>query len=168
MKTKNIFKALMLVAIIGVTFTSCRKDRDEELLDKDTSAGSDNALAEGSFNDVNNIADEAADGSLTSYLAPTQSDNRGTMGVCATITHDTTVTPRLLTINFGTTNCLCNDGRYRRGEIKVSYTGKYRDSASTHTITFNNYFVNDNQVLGSKTVTNNLSSSVSVKRSLLT
>ena len=32
--------------------------------------------------------------------------------------------------------------------------GAYRDSGSTHTITFSNYFVNDNQVQGTKTVSN--------------
>lgn len=154
MKTTKIIKPLILAAIIGVTFSSCRKDKDDELFDKDTSASSDNALAEVTFNDVKNIADEAADGSLTSYF-PTNNSEVRLMGPCATITNDTTVSPRKLTIDFGSVNCLCNDGRYRRGQIIVSYIGKYRDSASTHTITFNNYFVNDNQVLGSKTVTNN-------------
>ena len=36
----------------------------------------------------------------------------------------------------------------------LSYQGAYRDSGSVHTITFNNYFVNDYQIGGSKTVTN--------------
>lgn len=149
--TKNIFRYMMVAATIGVLFTSCRKDKDEK--DNDTSAASDNSLAEGTYNDVNNIADEASEGSLSSYLSP--SGEKSMLSTCATITHDTTVTPRLLTIDFGTTNCLCTDGRNRRGIINVSYSGQYRDSASVHTITFTNYFVNDNQVLGSKTVTNN-------------
>lgn len=149
--TKNIFRYMMVAATIGVLFTSCRKDKDEK--DNDTSAASDNSLAEGTYNDVNNIADEASEGSLSSYLSP--SGEKSMLSTCATITHDTTVTPRLLTINFGTTNCMCTDGRNRRGIINVSYSGQYRDSASVHTISFTNYFVNDNQVLGSKTVTNN-------------
>jgi hypothetical protein len=36
----------------------------------------------------------------------------------------------------------------------VTYTGHYKDSASSHTISFNNYFVDDIQVTGSKTVVN--------------
>ena len=153
MKTTTAFKYIMVVATIGMLFTSCRKDKDEK--DTDTSSASDNALAEGTYNDVNNIADEAAEGNLSSYLTPTPSDNKSILSTCAIITHDTTVTPRLLTIDFGTTNCLCNDGRNRRGIINVSYSGQYRDSASTHTISFTNYYVNDNQILGTKTVTNN-------------
>lgn len=151
MKTKSIINYLFVVAAIGITFSSCRKKEDK---DNDTSAAADNALAEITYNDVNNIADQAATGSLSSYMTPNDNDQRSLLSTCATITHDTVSSPRLLTVDFGTSNCLCNDGRYRRGKILISYNGAYRDSASVHTITFDNYFVNDNQVLGSKTVTN--------------
>ena len=154
MQTKKLMTYLMVAATVGITFTSCKKDKDETL-DSDTSAASDNALAEGTYNDVHNIADEASSGSLTSYLMTSGSGERGLLSTCATITNDTTVMPHMLTIDFGTSNCLCNDGRYRRGVINCSYSGHYRDSLATHTITFTNYFVNDNQVMGTKTVTNN-------------
>ncbi len=154
MKTKNTFKYFMVVAAMGMIFTSCRKNKDEEK-DTDTSSASDNALAEGTYNDVNNIADEASTGSLSSYFITNISEEKSALSTCAVITNDTTVSPRILTIDFGATNCLCGDGRNRRGKINVSYTGRYRDSASTHTITFTNYYVNDNQILGTKTVTNN-------------
>lgn len=155
MKTLNLAKYLMVAATIGILLNSCKKKEDEPE-DNDTSAAADNATAEGFYNDANSISDQAASGNLTSFLSTTNNDGeRGIMSGCATITHDTTSNPRTITVNFGTTNCLCNDGRYRRGIINVSYTGHYRDSLSTHTITFTNYFVNDHQVLGSKTVTNN-------------
>lgn len=155
METKNLFKYLMVVATVGVLFTACKKEKDEPV-DKDTSGAADNALAEGSFNDASNISDQAAAGNLTSYLSANNgSDERGILSSCATITHDTTTNPRTIVVNFGTTNCLCGDGRYRRGIVNVSYSGHYRDSASTHTITFTNYYVNDNQVTGSHSVTNN-------------
>jgi hypothetical protein len=143
---------MMAAAAVAVFFTSCRRDKDEK--DMDTSSASDNALAEGTYNDVNNIADQAANGSLSTYMVPFHSDEKSMMSACATITNDTSVNPHLLTIDFGSSNCMCADGRNRRGVINVSYNGMYRDSASTHTITFTNYYVNDNQVLGSKTVTN--------------
>ena len=157
MKTLNLTKYLMVVATVGVLFTACRKDKDEDPKDSDTTTAGENALAEGYFNDANSISDQAAAGNLSSFVSANtnESDERSMMSSCATIVHDTTTSPRTITINFGTANCLCNDGRYRRGVINVSYTGRYRDSLSTHTITFTNYFVNDNQVLGTKTVTNN-------------
>lgn len=148
----------MVAATVGVCFTACKKDKDEtpEIVDSDTGGAAENALAEGAFNDAGNISDQAAAGGLTSYLSANNgSDERGLLSNCATITHDTTVSPRTISVDFGTANCLCNDGRYRRGIINVSYTGHYRDSASTHTVTFTNYFVNDNQVTGSHSVTNN-------------
>ncbi|MGZ4035817.1 MAG: hypothetical protein ACXVPU_04895 [Bacteroidia bacterium] len=154
MKTKLAFKYLMVAATVGILFTSCRKQKDDPK-DSDTSAAADNALAEGTYNDVHNIADEAATGSLTSYLTVNNSEQKAYLSTCATITNDTTVTPHILTIDFGAVNCLCNDGRNRRGKINVSYSGHYRDSTAVHTITFTNYYVNDNQIMGTKTVTNN-------------
>ena len=85
------------------------------------------------------------------------------MGNCANIVrlHSDSSNADTLIITFGfnnganvNVNCLCADGRYRRGVINVVYSGKYRDSLSTHTISFNNYFVNENQISGGKIVTN--------------
>ncbi len=154
MKNKKIFNYLMVAATVGILFSSCKKKQDD-VTDTDTNAAGDHALAEGTYNDVQNIADEAASGSVTSYMGSYNSNEKGMLSTCAVVNNDTTVNPHLLTINFGATNCLCVDGRYRRGQINVSYVGHYRDSASTHTITFTNYFVNDNEVQGSKTVVNN-------------
>jgi len=152
MKSKNVFKYIMVVAIMGMLFTSCKKKQDDT--DNDTSAAGDNALAEGTYNDVHNIADQASTGTLSSYTPTYNSNEKGLLSTCATVNINTTVTPHTITVDFGSTNCLCVDGRYRRGIINITFTGNYRDSASTHTISFTNYYVNDNQVLGTKTVTN--------------
>ena len=145
-----MFKSLFLLAIAGMTFTGCRKNDSE--IDKDTASAYDNALAEATFNDVANISDEASTGSVTS-LKGGSSD--GILSACATVTFTTTPTDTIMTIDFGPVNCMCLDGRNRRGQIIVTWSGAYKDPGHVHTITFNNYFVNDNQVLGTKTVTNN-------------
>ncbi len=158
MKSKNVFKYLMVVAIMGMLFTSCKKKQDDT--DNDTSAAGDNALAEGTYNDVHNIADEAINMNLTSYMPVS---NNGEKGICSScvlgILIDTTSgLSHTMHITFGNTastaNCLCADGRLRRGTINVSWQGHYRDQGSVHTITFTDYYVNDNQILGTKTVTN--------------
>src|ERR1035437_399148 len=100
MGTKKIMKYLMAVAVIGIVITSCKKK--EDVKDSDTSAASDNALAEGAYNDVHNIADEAAGGSVISYLATTNPQEKGLLSTCSTVVIDTTVTPHTITINFGT------------------------------------------------------------------
>lgn len=146
MKIKIAFKYLIAAAVISVLFNSCRKDKEKDE-DTETITSKDNALAEVTYNDVSNIADQA---SKSSTLATYSSASCGVI-----ITRDTISVPHTITVNFGTSNCLCADGRYRRGIINVSYTGSYRDSASTHTITFTDYYVNDNKVSGTKTVVNN-------------
>ncbi|MCB0395502.1 MAG: hypothetical protein KDD36_02535 [Flavobacteriales bacterium] len=137
---------LLMAAALGMAFVSCKKERDN-----DYSAANDNALAERSFSDIESISDQAADGNLTSYK---DGLDQSIMGKCATITHDTTTTPRSLVVDFGTVNCLCNDGRNRRGKIRVSYNGMYRDPGSTHSITPEDYYVNDYKIEGLKSVTN--------------
>jgi hypothetical protein len=151
MKTNPLIKgSLILATAAAFLFTGCR--REEE--DTDTSASGDQALAESTFNDVTNISDEAGySGTVSNYRV---GNSEGILTSCATVSFDSlNVNDQdTIHINFGTTNCTGNDGRERRGEILVYYMGRYRDSASVHTITFNNYYVNDNQVLGTKTVTN--------------
>lgn len=62
---------------------------------------------------------------------------------CSTITYDTASNPDTLFIDYGTTNCLCNDGLMRRGLIKIAFTGDYTDSLTNHNIISSNFAVND-------------------------
>ena len=105
------------------------------------------------------IADQASTGSTTSYR---NSEDGSLLSACANITMDTLnhLDADTLIIDFGSTDCLCADGRYRRGKINVVYSGlnypvHYRDSGMTANFTTTNYFVNDNQIMGTKTVHNN-------------
>jgi hypothetical protein len=139
----------------GLLFTSCKKDAAK---DSDIESSENNALAESSFNDITTIADQAAlGGTVNMRVAGDAAAAReeGSLGSgCATVSFDTVSTPRVITIDFGASNCLCNDGRNRRGKILLGYTGRYRDAGTVITISFNNYFVNDNQLTGSKKITN--------------
>ena len=46
-------------------------------------------------------------------------------------------------------------GKERRGKVIITYTGKYRDSLSVITTTFDQYYVNNNWIQGERIVTNN-------------
>ena len=148
MKQQSWKLAILAVAITGSLYLSSCK-RDIKGNDNNTEVAQDNSLGEFIYEDVNNIADDASDKQTGENLG-----NYKTASNCATVTHDTTSTPKLITVDFGSTNCLCNDGRYRRGKVLVSYTGKYKDSGSVRTITFDNYHVNNNKVMGSRSVSN--------------
>jgi len=161
MKLKTGISLFLAGATLSLAIVSCKKTNTNPSTpaDTDTSVAADNGLAEGIYNDVQNISDQASDGDLKFYspqfngnLQEIQTFEKSS---CATITHDSLSTPRTLVIDFGSTNCLCQDGNNRRGKINISYIGKYRESGSVHTISFTDYFVNDNQVIGTKTVTNN-------------
>ena len=132
---------------IFVLVASCRKNRDTA--SEDTGYATDHANTEKSFNDVQSISDQASTTATGTTMAYKTSGITG-LSHCATVTR----TPGAITIDFGTTDCLCNDGSVRRGKILVTYTGNYADAGSVHSITFDNFYQNDNQVMGTKTVTN--------------
>lgn len=146
-------KGAFLLVASALTLAACKRNNNTTpaLTSTDDNGGyaSDAAKLEQSSNDAISVADAAAT-TGGSNLRTTQT----TIGGCATITNDTTATPHVLTINFGTTDCTCLDLKKRRGEIIVTYSGHYKDSGSTHTISTNNYFVDDYQVIFHKTVTN--------------
>jgi hypothetical protein len=148
---KFIKTGAFIILAITLSLSACKRDKDKNLDGDEGGYAADQARLEQSFDDAQNISDEAAmTGSVSNYRTLDQS----VLSHCATVTHDTISIPHTITIDFGPTNCLGHDGRNRRGQILVSYTGHYRDSGHVHTISFNNYFVNDNQLTGTKTVTN--------------
>lgn len=77
---------------------------------------------------------------------------------CAAVDFDTTASPKWLTITFsGPGNgCLCSDwdNKYRKGTIRATWTGKYKQAGTVITISTENYFVNGNKHEYIKTVTN--------------
>jgi hypothetical protein len=153
MKTKQLTLGLALVAIVSASFfTSCRKKETDEEKDKDTAAAADQSLASSTVNDMTSIADESCKTYTVSSFKIAESN--AVLSSCATIAFDTIASAKTVTVNFGTTNCQGNDGRNRRGVLIISFTGRYRDSLTVITVTPQNYFVDDNQVMGSKTIIN--------------
>lgn len=144
---KKILFILMTAAGLFFLFlTGCRKENTNSVIDADTISAEDNATAEMVFDDVFALMDEAA----KDQPGLRQSGFRAS---CADITVDTTVSPRVLTLDFGA-GCTGNDGRTRSGKIIITFTGRYRDQGTVITHTFDNYYVNGNKVEGTKTVTN--------------
>lgn len=176
---KSTLTLLLAFAILGgtvLTTGSCKKSR----LNKETTTDEDNSLAESSFDDVDKTASEVAvkEEGVKSRLAPGASPDYSFGATCATILHtdsngdtiaywsngalmvaadsglawNTANFPRYLVIDFGT-GCTGNDGRTRKGKIKVSITGKYWTVGTVVTHTLENYYVNDHHVEGTRTVT---------------
>ncbi|MCX7954854.1 MAG: hypothetical protein N3A01_06660 [Bacteroidales bacterium] len=156
---KNLFNLLMLVFVV-ILVTYCKKEKEEnnnqDFTNDYIQAAQDNSLCDNMFSDVHKQAnfggtkmDDSLQGKKSLY---------NNLSACATITitpWDLTTWPKTVTIDFGSTNCLCNDGRYRRGKIILVATGFYHDSGTVITVTPQNYYVNDHKIEGQKVITNN-------------
>lgn len=149
---KKPWKIVLIGLVASLIMSSCRKKTQET--DNDTDSASENFLATSIGNDLGNVADEA--GRTKNVSSFKTEESTAILSACASLQFDTLANTNedTITVNFGTSNCLCNDGRYRRGSIVITYNGKYRDSLTTITIVPKNYFVNDNGVSGTKTVKN--------------
>jgi hypothetical protein len=143
-KSIYLFSLFLTFSLI---FVSCNRDD----VNYDPQAAYDNALIESIFEDAQEISDEAA---IRNESSRSGDSYTGMLSNCATITIDLTKTPHEVIVDFGTSNCLCNDGRFRRGKIISTFNGGYRDSGTVINHTFDDYYVNDHYVTGTKTVTN--------------
>lgn len=152
-------KIFGLLVMMGIALSSCKKNNDDNsnqnVLSDEIIAASDNAISSNMFDDVfkqasygcRKMDDSLSGNSCKSFLA----------GGCATITitpFDLTSWPKTVTVDFGTTNCLCTDGRNRRGKVIMEITSWYRDSGCVVTVTPQDYYVNDYKVEGTKVITN--------------
>jgi hypothetical protein len=153
---KSSFLLLLSTASIALSVIFMAACHKSSTTAEDMGYTTDQSTAEKSFEDAQTAADQAS-------TTPTGSMNFRTTATtsspCATVTHSVTTTApyagdSVIIIDFGTSDCLCNDLSYRRGQIIIYYSGLYAATGSTHTITFNNFYQNDNQVTGTKTVTN--------------
>lgn len=137
-------KILFLAVLSLVAFTACKKE-EAQTTDEMETLMADNATADNLFSDEYLVFDEMLTGAENQSFPPSP---------CLTVTHDTTVTPRLMTLDYGSVNCRCRDGRFRRGIVLISYTGRPNQPGSVINISFSNYFVNDHQISGTRTMTN--------------
>ncbi|MBL4652486.1 MAG: hypothetical protein JKY53_06415 [Flavobacteriales bacterium] len=159
MKTSSILNIAGLVVLSAmVTLTSCKKKK----LNKQTTSSEDNSTAESAFDDIFNVTDkfddtESDNNSYKTVFWPNDTTYAHTLYSCLTITKefiDSTTFERIITFDFGTTDCTTGDGRKRTGKVIAHRTGKYRETGSTTVITTDNYTVDGYAVNGTRTVTN--------------
>jgi hypothetical protein len=150
MKTSKFLGTLALVVALAITFNSCQKE--EENTNNDNLIVKDFAIAESIIDDVSDIVDQGYRKGLGGLKSELNDFNR--LSPCATITFDTTAIPWVLTIDFGEENCLCADNKWRRGQIITTITGPFFQPGAVRTTTFNEYYVNDNHIEGTRTATN--------------
>lgn len=143
-KSRSVLFALVLTTALW----ACRKDREEF----DTTIGYEVGQFESITNDVDNMIGQVwqGDGTISQKLATPVSGSL--LSGCATVTHDTL--NNTIEIDFGT-GCTGLDGRTRAGIVNITYTGSYFTPGSSHTITFDSFYVDTRHIEGIRQVTNN-------------
>jgi hypothetical protein len=149
-------KNLLILSLVALSLTSCLKNR----LKKDQFALV-NYKIETAFDEMTNISDQAITGNMVYYKSgqiivsePSFKpvDFKADCNVIITI--DTTSSPKSVTVDYGNSNCTCNDGKTRRGKIITTFTGQYIAPGTIITHIPVDYYVNDVKYEGTKTVQN--------------
>jgi hypothetical protein len=150
------FFILLSITALAIFAFSCKEPEDHDTpptTQETLTALSEYSLVNKLFSDSFSEADDAAKYSDDQI----DGDKSGTKEGYPIITIsplDATTWPKDITVDYGTTNYLCQDGRNRRGIIHIETTGFYRDPGTVVTITFENYYQNDYKVEGTQIVTN--------------
>jgi hypothetical protein len=154
---KNIKYLTILLTVGLITIYGCKKD-EENVIDNQTTSAKDNSTAENLFGDIKRIVEEVANDEGQSSRIGNKSHNYS-FGSCALVSINPawvdTVWPKVITIDFGTTNCTGSYGINRRGKVIITLTDSYRNAGSVLTVQPQNYYVNDHKIEGTKTLTNN-------------
>jgi hypothetical protein len=160
------------IAAIFILFSallfSCQKDissgNSETITEEQVSAYSEeSSIAEASFDDVENIAQTAADeeNNASEYgingrgFFPSFAELRGAIGDCAviTVTPNDSTYPKTIAIDFGD-SCVGRDGKLRSGKINIHLTAPLRKPGSVVTVTFSNFHLNHIKLEGTKIISN--------------
>ena len=148
-------KIILILSTVLFAFTACKK-----LYDNDLSAVM-NYKIETAFDEMTNISDQAITGNMVYYksgevisVKPGEKPSTLKTPCSVIITIDTLNSVKTITVDYGTTNCDCNDGKTRRGKIVTTFTGQYIAQGTVITHTPVDYYVNDIRIDGTKTVTN--------------
>jgi len=136
------------IVLLIATLASCKKSNDDEPQENLTAIDAD--VAEVLFEELTDIS-ELAFRSINNQMKSNEVHHSIN---CATVTIDTLSLPHVMIIDFGEENCLGNDGKWRRGKIIVTFTGRFHQPGTVITTTFDEYYVNDNQVEGTRIMTN--------------
>lgn len=141
--SKIAFAAILLGAL---SFTACQKSALSPNAEE-TQLATDNARMDNESDNIGTVVNAIA---YTNGLSSIGQKLEGggkifgnvTLPECATVTVDTVSNPKSITVDFGSTPCLCDqwDGLYRQGVVKATWTGPYKESGTVINITTTDYY----------------------------
>ena len=156
---KRILPA-MLVLAAGFAFfgTSCTSDNNVATDASLTTTATDEAQAASLSDAVINTADIYVN-TLADNGYSTPSAVKGQVditGVTITLDKKDSITfPKIITIDFGTTGYIDNRGDTLKGKVIITVSDKIWKPGATKTIKLVDFYVNGNNIKGSKSIVNN-------------
>ncbi len=143
---KTIGRLIFIVLIAATLLVSCGK-KDKDVMEVSSIATDDN-VADNSFSDLKDIGDLAG-------ITNTVKDYDKSKDTCIkvnVVSYDSLAKKIKLFVDFGLTDCTCNDTKKRRGKINIEYVGKVGLEGSEAIYEPENYFINGYGVSGKKTI----------------
>jgi hypothetical protein len=149
MKTTNLvgkFATLATITVLGFV-TSCNKD-NEPVSAQDVSDASSESLTDSYYSDADDFSNYSIDNSAASG-GKIASDDRLS---CAIVSAEGTSSSGIIAIDFGG-GCTDSHGNTRKGVINITYSGgPITNEGFTVIESFNDYFINDIQLKGTRTI----------------
>ena len=156
-------------------FTSCKKKTQETTdpvvqTENEQSTATDNNLAESFVSDIENMGSQVSDnGILSTFKQSGSSSVTGDEGLAVTPCATVTTAGQVITVNFGTSGCVGNDGHTRTGILVYNFSAStsttaihYRNPGFSMTVSSQNYVVDGYTVnIVNKTVTNTTPNTIS-------
>ncbi len=156
MKTRYLFLTMLMLAFMGLTFTSCDKDDDD---DENNETNTETLALEtitddDVVEDFNNIVfSDAEEGEALISKPAKKGTGDGKFQTCATISTEKTEAGRSIVIDFGTEGCKGPRGHVKKGKMIITITGKWREENHSRKIVLEDFYINDHKIEGTRTVT---------------
>lgn len=147
---KRSIKFLSALALVLFIVTACQEESENpnQLSDVDIAQAENEAIAESTFEDIDDIAYESL---LLFESGGRIADGEDSPIYCATKTHDKE--NKTIVIDYGD-GCVGRHGRERSGKIVITYTDRKFVPGAVHTMTFEDFYVDGKKVEGTRTRTN--------------
>lgn len=84
---------------------------------------------------------------------PCSFDYASILAPCAVVTESSSTFPKTITIDYGT-GCIGQNGLTKKGKIIINVSGDMRVAGNTRTVTFDNFYINDMKIEGSRNAEN--------------
>jgi hypothetical protein len=153
---KNIISFYLFLLITGgyFFFSACERN-DDNISDQDITLADDEAVTALMYDQAFTEVDMALE--QLEYVWAHPLFKKSVQDTCPVIYvdhNDSVYWPKTVSIDFGQAGCVGPFGTTRKGKIVVTITDRYFKEGSVRTITFDNFYVDEFKIEGTKTVTN--------------